>query len=332
MGPSSVQPLNMFFALASVATGIWALFHLIPELNNDHFRPILTACQSGENILHDYDKRVALVVFDFMVCFITKFLHDLVTISPMGVLTWGTLSLIVIPAVTVIMLEANRKNNGGPLKWPVTMVLLGQCLGLSVVFPVVWVPSYVVFAGQDGTVNASFSKLVVIFAMPFFVLTAAVFSLDISSDIWKTCAGILGGPLICVFANAPALFKAPDTATPQQLAQTSRSSAMSFGIGGLVSTVGWFYLLYVFYIHFGTDYQTLFQAIWTTAHPAVKLASIDAFILWVGLIMHIATRKVSGMVEAIALTPLFGPGGACCMALASLEADRATFSKRSKKD
>jgi hypothetical protein len=336
MGNSSLGPLiNMVIAMVSVAAGGWALMNFIPELNNDHFRPIMMACRrgSGENVLYDYDKRVALVVFDFMVCFITKFLYDLATLTPMGILTWGTLSLSVIPAMTVILLEANRKSNGGPLKWPVTLVLLGQCLGLSVVFPMVWVPSYVVFAGQDGTVNATFAKLVAMFAMPFFLLTVVTFSLDISSDIWKTCAGIMGGPLICVFAYAPALFETPDeTATPQQVAQTSRSSAISFGVGGLVSTVGWFYMLYLVYMHFGTDYQTLFQAIWTNAHPAVKFASIDAFILWVGMILHIATRKVSSVVEAIALTPLFGPGGACCMALASLEVDRATVTKRSKKD
>jgi hypothetical protein len=332
MGPTSLRPVNIFIALMSVAAGIWAFTNLIPELNEDHFRPIVTACRSGENISHDYDKRVAFVVFDFMVCFITKFLYDLATISPMGVLTWGTLSLSVIPAMTVILLEANRNNNGGPLKWPMTLVLLGQLLGLSVAFPVVWVPSYVVFASQDGTVNAIFAKIVVLFAMPFFVLTIAAFSLDISSDNWKTCVGVLGGPLICVFACAPALFKAPDGATPQQGEQSSRFSAISFGVGGLVSTVGWFYMVYLVCIHFGTDYRTLFQAVWTNAHPAVKFASIDAFILWVGLILHIATRNFSSMMEAVMLTPFFGPGGACCMALASLEADRPSFSKRSKKD
>jgi hypothetical protein len=334
MAPS---PLNIILAVASLAAGIWA-FVTTQAATKEHFEPILAACTSGnfeESGYHRYDKRVGLVAFDFLACLITQFMVDLATMVPMGILTWGTTTLAAIPATMLMMLEANRKNNSGLLRWPVLVSLLGQLFGIAVIFPAVWVPSYVFFAGKsDGAVNGTLAQSLIVFVLPFIILTVAVFTLDIQSDAWTTCAGILGGPMICFFGFAPTLLKAPENPTPQQMSKAARSSAVSFGIGGLVSTGGWFYMLSLVYLHYGTDFSTLVESIWTNAHPSIKFMTVDATILWLGLILHIATRKLSSAAEAVALTPIFGPGGACCMALASLESDRAVAvsGKGSKKE
>ncbi|KAG7352123.1 hypothetical protein IV203_008171 [Nitzschia inconspicua] len=326
---------NVILCVASLSAGIWA-FVTTQAVTKDQFQPIITACTSPnfeESGYHRYDKRVGLVALDFLVCLITQFMVDLTTMVPMGLLTWGTTILGAIPATMVMMLEANRKTNSGLLKWPVAISLLGQLFGISVIFPAVWVPSYVFFAAKEsgGAVNGTLARSLVVFVLPPVFLTIALFTLDVQSDAWTTCAGILGGPIICFLGLAPTLLSAPDNATNKQVAQASRTSAISFGIGGLISTCGWFYMLYVVYLHFGTDLPTLFQAVWTEAHPSIKFMSVDASILWMGLVFHIATRKLSSAVEAVVLTPLFGPGGACCMALASLESDRAAAQNKGTK-
>lgn len=335
MAPST---LNILLAVASIAAGIWA-FVTTQAVSKEHFEPILAACTSPnfeESGYHRYDKRVGLVVFDFLVCLITQFMVDLATKVPMGLLTWGTTMCAAIPATMIMMLEANRKGNRGPLKWPVIIGLLGQLLGISVVFPAVWVPSYIFFAGKGDSggdaVNSILARTLILYALPFIIFTFGVFTLDIASDAWTTCAGILGGPIVCFTGIATTLLKAPDNATQQQVSQTAKSSAVSIGIGGLLSTCGWYYVLYVAYIHFGTDVTTLVQAVWTEAHPSIKFMAVDAAILWLGLILHIATRSTNGALQAILLTPFYGPGGAVCMSLASLEMDRVSATKEGKKD
>ena len=73
---------------------------------------------------------------------------------------------------------------------------------------------------------------------------------------------------------------------------------------------------------YGTDYNLLLDDLWFDAHPSVQFMTIDATVLWMGLILHIGSRSLQHMAEALFLTPIFGPGAAPAMALASMELER----------
>lgn len=284
---------------------------------------------------HVYDKRVGLVVFDFLVCLITQFMVELRTITPAGLLTWGTTILSAIPASMIMNLEANRAGNKGLLKWPVTILLLGQLFGISVVFPLLWVPSYIFFAGKGGAVNPTLSKMLLLPVLPFMILTVEVFTLDVQSAHWTTCAGILGGPLVCFFGLLPTFLKAPTTVTSKEIMSTAKSTGMSFGIGGAIAAIGWVVMLYITFIHYGTDVQLLWKSLWTEGHPSVKFMTIDASILYLGVVLHLASRSIESAAKAILMTPFFGPGAACCLEVVNLEMDSANVlakqqSKKSK--
>jgi hypothetical protein len=317
---------------------LYQAFITTQAVTKDHFEPILAVCTNKdanveESGYHSYDKRVGLVALDFLVCLITQFMVDLTTVAPAGLLAWGTTMLSAVPASMLMSLEANRSGNKGLLKWPVIVSLLGQLFGISVVFPLLWVPSYVFFAsGSSGHVNATLAKILILPVLPFMILTVALFTLDVSTPEWTTCAGILGGPMICFFGILPTLLKPPTITTPQEVMKTARWTGLSFGVGGILSAIGWFYMLYVAFIHYGTDVQALWKDLWAEGHPSIKFMAIDASVLWLGVILYIASRKMSSAMEALMLTPLFGPGAACCMAVVALEMESAsTLAKQQSK-
>ena len=129
--------------------------------------------------------------------------------------------------------------------------------------------------------------------------------------------------MVCFFGILPTLLKAPATTTPEEIKKTAKWTGLSFGVGGILSAVGWFYMLYVAFIHYGTDATLLWKQVWAEGHPSIKFMAIDAAVLWLGIVLHIASRKMSSAVEAVMLTPIFGPGAACCMSVVALEMESA---------
>ena len=314
-------------AAASVAAGVWA-FVKTQKVTQELFEPIVAFCldpTSAEVEFHPFDRRLGLVVFDFFVCLFTQFVVGLVENQPAGLLMWGATMLPAIPAVCAMTLEAGRAGNRGPLKFPALLQFLSSVFGISVIFPAVWVPSYCFFSSSEGgLVNATLSKLIFVPALPMLASTVAIFTLDIQSTAWTAWAGFLGSPAICLIAALPRLLKPPQTAPSDEILSTAQSAGLSLGLGGVISFIGWMYLLYVTYTQYGSNVQAFRKDVWSEAHPSVQFMTIDAAILWLGVMIHIATRNVRIALEAVLTTPLFGPGAAGCMALVSLEVDSAS--------
>jgi hypothetical protein len=328
----TVSKSGLVISIVSFVAGAWA-FVATQAATKDVFEPIVAACTNKDYVTmedfvsrtgyHRYDKRVGLVVLDFLVCLITQFMVDLREKSPAGLLTWGATMLSASPAVMLLLLEAGRSGSRGILLWPVLIQVMAQLLGISVVFPVIWVPAYIFFGNTEGgAVNLMLVRSLFFLVAPGMFFTVMVFALDTDTDLWTTCAGTLGGPILCFIGLAPYFLPPPTNPTPKDIALGAESAALSFGIGGVVALLGWFYLVYTVLATYGTDYQALYKDVWGEAHPSIQFMTIDATVLWVGLVLHIASRKMSSVGEVLLLTPFFGPGAACSMALASIEMDR----------
>lgn len=323
----------------SFIVGAWA-FVKCQEVTGPLFEPILEACtnaskgnyESMDDFVtltgyHAYDTRVGLVVLEVFVCLITQFLHQLTEQAPQGLLTWGSVVVVSFPVGVLMSLEAGRQNVKGPCRWPTLMGILTQLLGISVIFPALWVPSYTYSSSSSesqGVVSSGLAKIVIFLSLPGAILSILVFCLDTDSTLWTTCAGILGGPVLPLIALTILLVPAPKGTVSSKMAQnTAYSSAVSFGLAGIASLVGWLYLVVVAFTNYGWDYTTLLNDIWFEAHPAVAFMTIDTGVLWIGLLLHIGSRSLRGMLEALLGSLVFGPGAACCVALASLEMERA---------
>ncbi|CAB9523119.1 expressed unknown protein [Seminavis robusta] len=334
--------LSTPIAILSIIAGAGA-FVVTQAVTKDTFEPILAACGNAKDYAtmedfvaqtgyHRYDKLAGMGVLDVFVCMITQFFVFLVERSPAGMLTWGTTIISAIPAMMLILLEAGRSGNRALLLWPTTFSLIAQFLGISVVFPLLWVPSYCFFANESGVVNLSLARSLVFWCLPFTLLSVAAFVLPVDSDEWTLVAGTLAGPLICLTGLIAWILGPPATPTQKDVAASAEAAGVSFGMGGILALLGWFYMIYTVLINYGMDYEALWKDLWTDAHPSIQFMSIDASVLWVGLVLHIASRKLSSVAEVLLLTPFFGPGAACCMALASLEMDRVPPVSNSSSD
>lgn len=56
-------------------------------------------------------------------------------------------------------------------------------------------------------------------------------------------------------------------------------------------------------------------ALWAEATPAVAFMTIDAGVLFLGLLLHLASTAPAEAVAALAASPLLGPGAACALLL-----------------
>jgi len=348
------MPLNtssIIFSTLGLATGVWAMLKT-QEVTKPLFEAvIMPACMSASKnyeTMEDfvsqtgmvaYEPRLGVVVMEVFVCMITQFLEMLTRPEndPVGLIAWLTTMLLAIPATIVMILEAGRQGNRGLILWPTLMGMLAQLLGISVVFPALVVPAYCLgrppkiklltnkgpIEQQQGSVAVTRARMSLLMALPGVVLSALVFLiLDKQSYAWTFCVGLLGGPLLPCMCLILWVVPPPNAIMPRvDIVESGKTAAMSFGFGGMLAVLGWIYLIFVAVKAYVFDYQGLWQDLWAgpDASPAVRFMTIDAGILYVGLILHIGSRSLSSMVEALLLTPFFGPAAACCMALAANE-------------
>ena len=127
--------------------------------------------------------------------------------------------------------------------------------------------------------------------------------------------------MVCTPGLLLAFDKAPTTISKDQAIKNAETAALAYGIGGIFSLLGYFYIAYTALTHYGLDSEALLNDVWFEANPAVKFMTIDCVVFWLAGLLFIGTRSLRRMVEALLTTPFFGPGAACGIALASLEMD-----------
>jgi len=318
------------YALTSFLLGVWA-FIKVNAITGPTFEPIIAACTNPDISIddfaskteyHTYDPRVGLRVFNVLVCLITQFILELRETYPAGILVWGGVIVAAFPTAAIIIPEAGRAGARGPIRYPVLMGLLFQAVGISVVFPMVWLPSFVFGEGRRGSPLTLFRIMACfVLSLPGVVLTAVVFLAPTDGQLWTTCAGMLGGPILAMGG----LFLLRDSSfdlspTEQNIRISSVAMTNMYRMLMVFGFVGWYILVAICYRSYGTSVGDLWNDIWVDAKPSVAFMTIDTGVLYLTLLMFIAYRSDElKAVKALLLTTILGPATACCLVLMEVE-------------
>jgi hypothetical protein len=326
---------ELTFASIAFALGAWA-FVKTQEVSGPAFKPILAACTDFDISLadfsektgyHAYEPKLGLVVMGPFVCLITQFLYELNQTYPAGLLTWAGIVIASLPVAVLITIEAGRSGRG-PVRDPIIVSLFCQVLGISVIFPALWVPAYCFGRGQ-GAVSETRARASIPLLMPGLILSVLVFCLDTDSYAWTISAGILGGPILALLPVFLWGVAVPENSKEQRI-QGARAASFAYIVAGVIAFFGWWFLVYVAWSSYGTDHAALWKDLWTDAKPCVAFMTIDAGVLWLAMVICIAFQSLPHATEALLMTPLFGPGAACSFAMARLEVENPSSSADDK--
>jgi len=317
-------------SVTSMALGAWA-FVKVNEVSGPTMEPIVAACTNPDIPLsefaektgyHAYDARFGFGAFNWLCCLITQFLLDLVKHYPAGMLVWITTMVIALPIGVWITIEAGRKDAKGPIRYPIIVGLLYQILGISVIFPLLWVPSYCLGRGKGG-VNLTRISMSVPMNLPTLLLSFALFKLPTGSSAWMSCASILGGPGIVLLGVIYWMVKDPDPKDLKLAKKSAQLSGRAFGFAGILSLFVWIYLVLVVIIpEYGYSISAVLKDLWgKDVNSSVKFMVIDAVVLWIGGLIAIGFRNWQAGLEALFYSFIFGPGAGPALVLAGLTAD-----------
>mmetsp|Transcript_38317 Transcript_38317/g.89114 ORF Transcript_38317/g.89114 Transcript_38317/m.89114 type:complete len:375 (-) Transcript_38317:48-1172(-) len=341
---------KLAFAVPSFLLGIWA-FQAVNAVSGPYFEPILEACGNPDKNTpieefaqktgyHEFEPKVGFKAFDLLVCLITQFLYKLNQTHPQGVIVWGGVVLVSFPVALSSIYEAGRNGSRGPIRYPVVFGLLYQLFGVSVMYPLLWVPFYIFGraavdsprAGIHSNLRIWYSAVAVV---PVVVLTMVVFMANPESYLWTVSAGILGGPglplmNLILYTDASASASPSLVVSKERIDETSRRIQNIYGWMTGVSVIGWAYLVKVAVDAYVSDsvsvsvlaaFEHLWRDIWTEANASVAFMTIDTGVFYLGLFLFVAYQCEAKAFKMLVLTPILGPGGAGCWVLKELEAD-----------
>jgi len=304
---------DVLCATLSAALGGWALYKT-QTVTKETFDPILAACTGGESVyeLVPYEP----VLGGPFVCLVTQFVYRLVTHSPAGFLVWTATISTILPVGILMNIEAGRSGVSGPVRYPTLIGFVSIFLAVSVSFPLVWVPGFLLFGGSKaGAVLPKRAYAALYLSLPGAVLTVLVFMVDTSTYQWTMIAGLLGGPLLVLTSLLLWRMEPKGQATPEQVAQGAIATSRAFAVSSLMAFGFWIAILYVAYQEYGLDYEALLNALWIEADPCVKFMTVDAVVLFLAAVLYIASVDPIDAFVALLLSLGLGPGAACGLML-----------------
>ncbi|KAI8923243.1 hypothetical protein BC831DRAFT_514414 [Entophlyctis helioformis] len=312
-------------AAASAAVGVATYLSLQPPIK--HYDPLLAQCMVPD--LHSLDPaslppfhRTNILLIDQFMCLITTFFHDAI-MSPAGSLVVRIFTPLGGAAVLIAALESTRPT----VRWFAWMypliIVLGQLVGIGVVIPLLWVPSMVLGAPHKGSAHgplrsslvwviaiASISSLVVMAVMTEMADDMAFFA--------PACLVINFAPVVAPLLWIPIhamLYAAegPVASIPTAHASGTRSASAIYKTVAIVSSLYWFYSLYMYfgvrsfddavrvfrdlvYVHAGRDNGAYFLLV-------DLVGCVTGFVLWA-----LAEDGIRGVATVLALGALLGPG------------------------
>lgn len=311
------------FSIASVILGLWT-FKTVNEISAPAFEPILKACLSIPHDkftemtgYHAYDPHVSLKLFDPLVCLITQFLLELNETFPAGLFVWMSIVTIALPLGMTQLVEAGRSDTSkkSPIYYPILLGLLSQLFGVSVVFPLIWIPSYILGYGNGPATPYRFNFLIPIL-IPTVALSFIVFVVPTETQLWTVSAGILGGPILAMGGIVYWNDKETVQTTAKSLEDNIKNVKIYSRLLMPTAIFAWFALLFVTFDNLD---ESLWDSIWTNAGPSVKFMTIDAGILYLAYIMWFAFHSEMLAIKVLLLTLVVGPGGAALIMLGKLE-------------
>ena len=331
---AGIQTRQICYALASFLLGVWA-FKKVNSISGPAFEPILAACTNpdisarefaNKTQYHEYEPLLGLGAFNVLVCLITQFLLELRETYPAGVLTWGGVVVVSLPATLLSMTVAGRKGAKGPIRYPTVLGLLYQLFGVSVMFPLVFNPSFIL-GGPIFGVPITKTRILAgtAFTLPIVILTYLVFSVPTDNYLWTVSAGILGGPIIALMGLTLWTDKSSSLeGTSQNITKSNNAIQKAYSLLATVGFLFWLCLVAVAYKSYGFAFDNLWRDIWTEAGPSVAFMTIDTGVLYLGILIFIAYESEWKALKVFMFTPFLGPACAVSVILKEIELEAAT--------
>ncbi len=247
---------------------------------------------------------------------------------PAGVVTWGGVIIVAQTTCVVGNVEAGRKGARGLIRYSISFGLLSQLFGISVVFPMLWVPAYILGRGS-GPISKRRIDALIPLLLPSNILTLVAFGVNTDSYMWTLGAGILGGPALPLCFGVLWTDLPPANPNKETIQASIASVKKAYTIAAIIGGVGYHLLIHIVYRAyasegiegFGTMLGRLWSEIWTDANASVAFMTIDTGVLYLGVLLLVAYQDTGKALKATVLTPLFGPAAAS-LVLAELEEAR----------
>lgn len=312
---ATMSKRNIILAVLSVALAVVTNLTIqkIAELN---LKPVGEKCFAG-----DY---VGIVPFEpwlggSFVCIMNTLFYSLVG-TPEGIFAWGSLMATYFPVAILLVVEASREGVKGVLKYPVFILLISQYLAVSVAFPLVWVPMYLLWGRGTthgfGPSHANFTDIAGLF---FFGVSVALFALDNQSYAWTFTASLIGGPFMVIPYVFLALLKLPVSSDP---VVSSKLIVVTYHGASLASFMVWIFTVSILVLKY-QDPSVVLKAIWANASYSVQIINLDWFVWFLSILLVVANENPMDAVKAVVMMPIVGPGTALAYILAHQEQNRA---------
>lgn len=334
---TSYSMKDYVLSLLGIGVGI-ACFKVMGEVSSPFMDPVVAKCTQGDYENHlERVRSNDLLPYEPMlgggfVCLITQFLGALKMNYPAGFLTWGAVVLCSFPISLFLGVEGGRSGVKGPLRYPATVGLLAQFLGIGVITPALTVPSFIFGRSRDnsGSFHPDRPKHAFLISILVTLFSLGNFVLDISSTAWKINAGILGGPILALlpvyYYFSPCCDeKEQPSAQAKKLYDKDRAITeyrKYLKYAGVLSFLGWMYLLFLSHSTYGMHVSSVWDAVWSNAHPSVKFMTLDTTGFYLGMVLCLGAEKIEDMVKCVALTPLLGP---CAISFVLLQRENLQF-------
>jgi len=332
---------DYFFSGLSIALGVINGYTVL-NFSGDWLLSMSDLCMSNNNNNNVASSSTATLqpylqsgVFDSLVCCTTQMFFDLSTQNPGGRMAIIGTFTTFFPVLILVGYEAGRPSAKGFVKYPMVFTLIAQLIGISLAFPLFWIPSYIASGGSRGSGGRGYLStrhMYLSLVPPTVYLTFVLLVLFVptTSFLWTISAGVLGGPII-VLTFAPLWLFSNDQETHhnnsngnkwKQNNLQSAHSTLPYAACGIVCFFLWLWLLALVVIpQLGLSPIAIYQELWGDAIVMVKFLTMDGLVIWLSSILVIAYEKNSAALEVIGATCLFGPGTAISLVLAGLQVD-----------
>ncbi|CAE7222672.1 REXO2 [Symbiodinium natans] len=269
--------------------------------------------------LHSYEPMLG----GFFTCILTQFMLAL-TEDPAGMLAWGLIATLIFPMFLLMYAEAGRYGATGLVKWPVLVLFLGQFLGISTTFPVMWVPAALMGQGT-GVTSKGRIWMTILLVVPSTLVQLYVFFGDSDTRAWTICAGLLTGPGLPLLGILLWPFPSPGSEKPAGAEQSIRLLKGAYRAFMLPAAAGYYFLIYHAYLHYQTP-KEMIAALWgPKADGSVMFMTVDSCVLTMALLLYLLMTSPCGhVVLTVLFAPVIGPAAAICAALGQREANRLT--------
>jgi hypothetical protein len=329
---------KVLLTCVAVLSGLAALWLTQTILQADGVQTMVKACEAApwtradrHEFLRTYRDFEPLLGGSFA-CLSTQFLDGLVEEDPAGMITWVSCLCLCLPAIVAMVVEAGRGGGAvGPVRYPSAVLLVGQYVGLSVVVPLVWVPSYIwgraTFRGAVSESRAAWASVGAFFA---FLWTYGVFSFSRESYAWIVSAGCFAGPALALLPLACWAMEAP----PEEKASpyATRSVVLSYKFAGALSFLMWAAVVAKSFGHYRLDVPTLVGDLWVNAHGFVRFMTVDTVCLYLGMLAYVEYAEIGAVRKTLWRTLVLGPGAALAVTLAELEPERSSLGANTKQE